>query len=149
MPRDLTPSSSGRRQFSLLALLIGIGIVGMVLGGWRIYHQRQGKYRHRMLLERLHKSIRNGDSIAKVRSLLGPGELVQDASLPIRIVQAHPDLSPLGFKPGDVFLRYEPRIRDWVFLQFRKGCLVNHRPADFAQYPEVPLQTHPDVRLAP
>jgi hypothetical protein len=152
MSHDTPPPRNGRRrrrQFSLLALLVGVGIVGVVLAGWRIHHQRQGKHRHHILLENLHESIRNGDSIEKVRSLLGPGELVQDASLPIRTIEAHPDHYPDGVEPGDVFLLFEPRIRDWVYLQFRNDRLVNHRPADFAEYSEVPTQTHPDVQLTP
>jgi hypothetical protein len=152
MSRDTPPlSNSGRRrrQFSLLALLVGVGIVGMVLAGWRIHHQWQGKHRHRVLLERLHKSVRNGDSIEKVQSLLGPGDLVQDASSPIRTVEAHPDHYPHGVEPGDIFLLYDPRIRDWVYLQFRNGRLVNHRPEAFAKYSDVPAQTHPDVQLTP
>ena len=72
----------------------------------------------------LHGSIKNGDSIDKVQSVL-VGSVLADGH----------DSMPADYRPGDRLLVYEfQKISRTVVLLFRDGTLVGHDPKMYARY---------------
>ena len=84
----------------------------------------------------LNKMVQNGDTIEKVRGLLGPGEpgdeqLVETTE---RFAAKHPGSYPQGVQRTDTLIGYQVDSSIRIFLQFRDGKLINHSPSDFAEY---------------
>jgi hypothetical protein len=92
-------------------------------------------YRHCQDGESLYaifRGLRPGDTMAKVTGLLGPGTEPQDRARHLaatrRIATKVPEGYPAGVEDTDVFLGYAYEEGMTMYLQFRDGKLVNHRP---------------------
>jgi hypothetical protein len=88
----------------------------------------------------LSRRIKTGDSLERVVSLLGPGELDDGSNLAYKMEwQAGPHdnqyvvpaLYPDGFREGDLFINFVAKPYNPYALQFRNGRLVNHDPTQF------------------
>jgi len=86
------------------------------------------------LLTVLKERLRNGDSVAKLERLLGPGELVDFTRIPgyrgliERNCRQDPATCPDGIKEGDKFLSYRGG-NTILTVQARDGRLVNYDPS--------------------
>lgn len=94
---------------------------------YRLYHDVAS------LSEVLQNSIRDGDTLKKVESLLGPGQ--RDESGRIRkgtaaIVARNPTSMPDGLENGDDFIGYKTGKSSWIFVQLRNGSLINFNSQD-------------------
>lgn len=87
------------------------------------------------LAEVLQHSLREGDSVAKIESLLGPGnsdETGRILTASAAIITKNPAALPAGLEQNDEFLGYKSGSSSWVYLQLREGRLINFNPADYA-----------------
>ena len=80
--------------------------------------------------------IRPGDSLERVVSILGPGELDGGRALEVKLWwQSSPDFLPGkypdGFEKNDVMIHYKAGPVLSYALQFRNGKLVNHNPEHY------------------
>ena len=127
------------RPLAIWAFVILIGSTLVVFLGWVVFQSSYGN-RAAAVFKVLHTSIRNGDSMTKVLSTVGPGNIMDDNSLPAKLVLLRPNRYTDGVEDADTFLRYEfdtGRSSLIVFLQFRNGKLINHVPSEYAELPTV------------
>jgi len=129
------------RRYGLM-LLLGVTIAIAGCSPAKHYRDYQDV---RSLFATLHKQVKSGDSIQRVQELLGPGVQPEDRDKLLRatrrLAERFPEESPVGVKDDDVFLHYTSREDLGVFLQFRKGRLVNFDPQRFEKVP--PVRTAP------
>jgi hypothetical protein len=84
----------------------------------------------------LNQSVRAGDSVKKVESLLGVGkDAPGDALAAVKKFAAKlPAQYPDGFQETDQVRGYPFDDGATLYMQFRHGKLINHNPKDFTKY---------------
>ena len=86
----------------------------------------------------LHDEIKPGDSVAKVRALLGRGidPLEKDRQRHLAVSRDLASRSPSfpdGVQDDDNFVGYRCNEEGFCYLQFRNGKLINFNPSGFAE----------------
>ena len=104
-------------------------------------------YRNRHAGESLYKAlydnVSNGESLANVQALLGPGQHLEatDREKALKAVHAFAERYPTGYPDGaldtDEIIQYPIATAAFLNLQFRDGKLVNFVREDFRTYREV------------
>ena len=130
----------------LTALTCLVLALAFVLG---CSHARHYRIRHdaESFYAVLHSNVANGDTMARVQQLLGPGQTV-DATEKVTVLRKmrvieravvgkHPDAYADGVHDDDTFLLYPMGRAAFTYLQFRDGLLVNHVPEDCRGVPEL------------
>lgn len=122
-------------QVSLRTILVLVAVIAVGLSAYVAYERwHASKYPRLHSWRILHRSIKGGDSIDRVRWLL-PSSVVADekeTSLYRKMISRRPlALAPDGYKPDDFLLVYKVE-NSIVFLQFRDEVLINHDPEEFA-----------------
>ena len=115
-------------------ILIMTAAAMVVLCGCSTARHYQSHGDAKSLFATLHRQIKPGDSIERVRELLGPGTLSSDPSKSVaraqRMAQRFPEEYPAGVRVDDVFLGYDCG-QTTLDLQFRSGQLINFKPERF------------------
>ena len=101
-------------------------------------------YRHcheaESLYAAIHDTLRAGDTMAKVETLLGPGLVPENRAEFLtqmrRTAADTPARYPDGIADGDAFLGYA-RGPSTLYLQFRHGKLINFSHDEFRAVPEL------------
>ena len=93
----------------------------------------------------LSRQVKSGDSIERVKDLLGPGAVLSGESRDraanhyAQLTRQRPQVFPDGVVGDDVFVGYDSDAAA-LALQFRNGRLVNFDPKRFETVPAGPGQ---------
>ena len=85
----------------------------------------------------MYHSVRLGNSLEKVQGLLGTGqndEGKKALEATKKMAAKNPSAWPDGVRDDDKMIGYPFDDGATLWLQFRKGKLINHNAADFAKY---------------
>jgi hypothetical protein len=121
--------------------------IGLVLLGGCDAATHYGEHKdEKSLYKVLYRQLKRGDSIDKVRKLLGPGDTVSKQELDFKrefrakLFARSPSSYPDGIQEGDLLLVYPAQISA-VDLWFRDGRLINYSPEPYKTYDEAKLKS--------
>ncbi len=125
---------------SLLRRATSLTLAGLLLTSALAACSSADRYRENhdaeSFFQTLHKQIKNGDSLDRVQSLLGPGTAPADMPRVIAAARKAANRAPARFMQGvgdnDQFLGWRYGKRSMGYLQFRDGSLINFDPKAYA-----------------
>lgn len=125
----------------VLCIAATIGVILLVTYGYSTGLIPGMLYRHTggggWLYSTLYHGVRNGSTKEQVERLLGPG---QEASANVheavmKFAGSNASAYPDGYEEGDELLGFRLPGGE-LYLQFRRGVLVNFNPDEFEKYEE-------------